>query len=364
MNSRRLTLLSLVALIVIAGAVWIGFARKPSAELSAALYPALKGQLSKVTAVQIFQSSDQPIVEATRTETGWHLRQRNGYAADAGKINALLLNLESAKLREEKTSNPANYEILGVQDKGVQDKGFQDKAVQDVAAASAAPNTTPTRVQLVGVEPAVNLIVGKQDATGRASYVRRAGEAKSWLISELIVVPSDITSWLHRDLLNISADRIQEVVVQVSGNPRYSVVKAKRTDANFDVALLPKGRELNSVSAANAVAQTLVNLQLDDVRPLSELSNAKSVAQTAVHTFDGLVVDVLGYSIDGKQWITVKVSFDEALAKQFQTQPDAIDKVRAEADALNKQRGDWAYAIATYKYEAIFKPLESLLRKK
>ena len=74
-------------------------------------------------------------------------RQRTrGYPADAAKVRKLLLALAEAKPVEEKTSNPANYAALGV---------------EDVSSADA----TGVRVELEGTAQPVNLIVGK--AAGR-----------------------------------------------------------------------------------------------------------------------------------------------------------------------------------------------------
>jgi hypothetical protein len=364
MNSRQLTLLSVGTLAIILIATWIGYSRNPVTESSTPLYPALKGQLAKVTGVKIYKPGDQLAVTATRTDTGWSIAERNGYPADANKITSLLLGIESAKLREEKTSNPDNYPTLGVQD-------------------LTAKDATGTRVELVGSDPTANLIVGKTDASARGAYVRRVGEPKSWLVSEQLSVASDVSSWLQRELLNIGADRIQEAVVQIEGNPQYSSFKKQRADANFDVAPLPKGRELNSVAAANSVAQALVNLQLDDVRPASELAVQKTVAHASFHTFDGVVIDLSGYNVDGKQWVVAKAEFDASLARRFHlpatdanaaektpaapSKPDTsldaeIQKSQNEVAMLNKQLAPWAYSIASYKYEGIFKPLDQLLK--
>jgi hypothetical protein len=360
MNSRQLRWLSVIALAVVIAAVWIGFTRTAtshSGEQRARLYPALQGQLAKVQAVRIFIPGDQLGVELARSTSSWTVKQRNGYPADTQKVNALLLALEDAKLREEKTSNPASYATLGV---------------QDLTAPGAVARIEISGPDLAPGQP-INLIVGKSDAGTRASYVRRAGEAKSWLTDE-ILVSVEAATWLQRDLLSISADRIQEVQVQIANSPRYSAVKEKRADASFDVTPLPKKRELNSVSAVNLFAQALTSLQLDDVRPIADFAG-KSAAQTNFHTFDGLIIELSGYVFDGKQWISVKASFDESLAKRFHVATESKDiktdtsveaasnKIRTEAELLNKQLGQWTYAIAPYKYDAIFKPVEQLLKK-
>ena len=379
MNSRQLAILGAVTAAIILAAIWIGMPPKPAAPSNAALYPQLKGQLQNVTAVKTFAAGDTLAVQATRTKDGWTIEQRHDYPGDTAKINGLLLGLEDAKLHEEKTGNPDNYATLGVEDLAKEKSGDHEAA----------------RVELAGVAPTVNLIVGKTDATRAGSYVRRVGEKQSWLLDKQLAVPTDPTKWLRRDLLNIAADRIHEAEVAIVGERRYDVVKAKRDDTNFDVTPIPRGRELNSVAAPNGIAQTLVNLQLDDVQPAASLADKKGAAQTTFRTFDGLALDLTGYEIDGKYWITVKPSVDEALAKRYYIPPPAPDKSKDKAEdkgasknddqgikpvkdhsleealsmrrdevaAIAKQTSDWAYELPQYKYEAIFKPLEQLLKK-
>ncbi len=379
MNSRNLTLLSLVAVLIIGAAIWVGHSRTPQSVVQQSLYPDLTGKLSAVQGITIHKALDQVAVELTRNATGknstWQVKQRHNYPADTHKIDALLINLEDAKLREQKTANKENYSALGV---------------QDLSDATA----TGVRLELTGSPSPVDLIVGKRDATRQGTYVRRAGAAPSWLISTELDVPADATKWLKRDLIDIAADRIQEATTQLSGAPSYSVFKNARPDANFDVKGIPKRRELNSVAAANAVAQALVALQLDDVRLASELAAEKPAGKTEFKTFDGLTVECVGYKIGEQRWIALHAGFDAELAKRFQiptvkaagtsadkikadkdkTEPkaaaasdaatqDAIKKMEDEANSLNAATSSWAYAIPTYKYDAIFKPLEDLLKK-
>lgn len=366
MNSRQLVYLSVAALAIVLIASWLGFARKPDTGASAPLYPDLKANLADVKAVRVYKAGELPVVAAVRTESGWSIEQRNGYPGDAGTINSLLIALADAQLLEEKTSNPENYVALGVQD--------------------LSADATGKRIELEGVEPAINLIVGKSDTAAKGSYVRRAGEAASWLIGEQINPPADATAWLQRELLDIGADRIQETQVQIGTGARYTVAKPQRADANFDITPIPKGRELSSVSAANAFAQSLVALRLDDVQPASELADAKPAGVAQYRTFDGLTLEITGYSLDDKRWLIAQAAFDEQQARRFQmpsTPPEtsasgekqdsassdaslqtSLDTVRSEADALNKRLSGWAFAVPQYKYDAIFKPLEELLLKK
>jgi hypothetical protein len=383
MNSRKLIALSLAAFLIIVAALWIGYSRTPRSGAQARLYPDLKGHLANVQGVSVFKGGDQPVLDLVRDGANWKVKQRHDYPADNSKVNALLINLEDATLREQKTANAANYGALGVQD------------VSDASAPGV-------RLELIGITPPIKLIIGKHDQTTRSTYVRRAGEPQSWQIGAEIEIAPDVTQWLKRDLVNIGADRIQEVSVQLAGTTPYSSVKNARADANFDIKGLPKGRELNSVAAANAVAQTLSTLQLDDVRPAAELSGEKSGGRVVFRTFDGLVVECMGYSMGEQRWITLQASFDQDAAKRFHmptlptkdqpakdqpakeasspeqktTVPNPSDSPspassletlikngQEEAKALNASNSTWAYALPPFKYDAIFKPIEDLLKK-
>lgn len=370
MNSRQLLILSGAAIVIVAGAVWIGSPRSPRSEQNIALYPALKGQLQKATRVRIFKAGDQLSVELARDGAIWRLKQRHDFPADGNKVNTLLIDLENARVAEQKTSNPENYAALNVQD-------------------LSAANATGTRIEIDGVEPPVKLIVGKQDTVARTTYVRRAGEAPSWSVKSQLDVAADVTAWLSHEALNIPADRVQEVSVAINGEPRYSVVKTQRADVNFNVTNLPKNREVSNVNAPNAIGYALVNLQSEDVRPASELTNDQAIVHhVSFRTFDGLVVDLDGYAQDDKRWVIAKASFNADLAQKFYVPPakpptdaqpgdkkpeeksDANDlaaltaKVSGEATALNEKFGNWAIAIPSHRYDTLFKPIEQLLKKK
>jgi Domain of unknown function (DUF4340) len=354
MNGKQLKILGVVTTIIVLGAIWITTARKPSSgQPDAAFFPHLNSQLDKVQNIKITKAGDALATELVRTESGWAVKQRDDYPADLKKVNALLISLADAKVVEAKTSTPANYPLLGV---------------QDVANADA----TGVQLELTGAEPPFKTLIGKTEATANGTYVRVADQAQSWLISQQLTVPTESNEWLQRDLLDIDASRVQAVHVQISGGATYSALKEKRGDANFDVIPIPKKRELNSVQAANSLGQALVGLQLDDVRPIDSLS-AKSSAQASFHTFDGTIIDIVGYTIDDKHWLTVKARFDDALAQRFHvstaaTQPDtslqsALASGRALAESLNKRTAAWAFAVEGYKYDAIFKPIDQLLKK-
>lgn len=377
MNSKNLGILGLVALAAIGGGIWLASERSASSieSVSKTLYPDLKKTLNDATAVRIHTAGDKLAVEIARKDDAWGVTERQGYPADEAKLRKLLLGIANAELREEKTSNPKNYSSLGV---------------EEVSEA----NATGIRIEVIGVEPAVNLIVGKEGPGLDSQYVRKVGEEKSWLIDANLDNSSQPEDWLRKAIIDVTADRIQSATVETKGAKPYTAEKKSRADADFTIASLPKGKELSSSSAANSLATALAGLTLSDVRR-ADAVEGKAEARATYRTFDGLVVELEGWSVDDERWVTVKTSYDQALADRFK-QPasekkeetkEATDDGKADATAekaaepaaqadkattpnvseeasnLNASLAGWAFEIPSYKYGAIFKPLEDMLKK-
>ena len=363
MNSRRLIVLGLAAVAAIAVGLWIG-GRRTSSDLSAGqlLYPELKQQLDQVTGVRIVKAGDQPGVELARRDAGWVVVDRADYPADTAKLRKLLAALAEAKTFEEKTSNPEQYANLGVEDVN-------------------GPKAGGVRIEVTGPKAPVDLIVGKPGIGANSMYVRRAGEKPSWLISSSVDTSSSPDAWLRKEIIDVRADRIQSATVAIEKSPSYTASKASRADANFTVSL-PKGKELSSPGAANPAATALTGLTLADVRPASAFEAIPRTAHATLKTFDGLIVDVDGWIREGKHYVSLQTAYDAAQAERYKApvaapaegaaskpeekadeKKDAAPNVEEEAKTAATQLAGWTYEIPEYKYEAIFKPLDSLLKR-
>jgi hypothetical protein len=365
MNSRKLTILAALAAVVIAIALFLSHQRSSTQANSAPelLYPKLQAELNSVTAVSIYKPGDERAVELTRKDGSWVVTERAGYAADTAKVHRLLRAIAEAKPVEQKTSNPASYAAIGVED------------VSD-------PKATGARVQLTGSTTPVNLIVGKSGVGAQSVFVRRAGEPASWLLDTTIEAPANADAWLRKEILNVAFDRVQSATVTTSGGKPYTAAKKSREDTDFAVDNVPKGKELSSPAAANGVGSALNGLTLVDARPAKEFESEKPAAHATIKTFDGLVAQLDGWTKDGKRYIAVKPAYDEAQAKQFHVEKPAAEKkdaaaegqppappatpavdAKEEAKTAEARLAGWVYEIPDYKYEAIFKPLDELLKK-
>lgn len=371
MTSRKLSILAIVAVIAVAAGLWLaGRQTSPPSTASAALYPDLKSELASITALRIVKAGGTPALEVKHGDNGWTVIERHNYPADEAKLRKLIASLTEAKVLEEKTSNPESYKALGVED------------VSDAAAGGV-------QIELDGPKQPIKLIVGKPAQGAQAHYVRRAGEPKSWLINKSIDTSSSADQWLRKDVLDVAADRVQSAEVTVDKSKPYSAVKKTRADADFTVEGLPKGKALNSPSAADNFATALAGLTLSDVKAASEVTDPPS-ARATIKTFDGLVTEVTGWNKDDKHYVALKTSYDATLADKFKVATADTEKkdapansegappadkpadaaakpatrnVAEESTKANAQLNGWVYEIPAYKYEAIFKPLDELIKK-
>lgn len=319
MSPRRFAILTIAALIAIGGAFYVSSRRNsPTDTRGTALFPTLGPELDTVTQMSITKGSAAPAVTLHKTDGRWTVAQRGDYPADVAKLRRLLLALGDAKIIEEKTAEPANYPIIGVED-------------PTKTGASGA------EVSMVAQDGRHAVIVGKP--IGEGTFVRRSGEAKSYTVEPSISVEAEPRAWIDTKLIDIPASTIEEVQIRPAGGPDYTLRRIKPKEGDFALDKLPAGRKALDAKALAPAESTLSGLTAEDATPAKDLDFGQS--SQAIFTLEnGDIVTLTGAAIGDKRWIEVHSAKDAAL----------------DAKAENR-----AFEVASYRYEAIFRPLDQLL---
>jgi hypothetical protein len=332
--------------------------------------PALRDHVNDVDKIVVTGAESKPVVTLTRGANGWSIAEKNGFAADTGKLREFLLKLADAKLVEQKTSSKDKYAALGVED-------VADKDAKSV------------EIELGGLQKPVKVIIGNANQHG-GTFVRRDGEAESWLASGSLGVDKKTENWLRKDLTDIAATRIASVEITRPDGKSVRLAKAAEGDANFKLADVPKGREAGSDYAINGPASTLGGLKFDDAMPAKDAPPAEKPLKARFATFDGLVVDVTAWEKDGKDYAQFSASEDEKTASAHveaeQTKAKSEDAtkpadakteapadpakdretklaaIKKEADDLNARFKDWTFVLPAYKYAAFNKAPDEFLK--
>jgi hypothetical protein len=318
MSRQRFIAIVIAALLAISGALYLSTQRNlPRDSSGAALLPNLANELNSVTALNIRKGSAAPTVTVHEQGTRWTVAQRGDYPADVSKLRKLLLALSDARIVEEKTSNPASYAVIGVDD-------------------PATAGSTGVELSFVARDGNHAVIIGKP--IGAGNFARRAGEKTSYSVEPAISFEAEPRYWIESKLLDIAATDIQSIAVKPAAGPAFSVHRAA-AGGNFELDGVPPGRKAADAAALAPSTTTYGHLDADDVGPASDIDFSKPTVVT-VSLFGGNVITITGTMVNDKHWIEVQASKDPALA----------------AKAAGR-----AFELSGYRYDAIFRPLEQLL---
>jgi hypothetical protein len=357
--SQRNVLILLATVVVLVALVLLG-QRGSSTGSGKLLVPSLAAALNDIERVAITKANNETVVTLERTPEGWVATNKNGYSADVGKLRQGLRALAEAKILEQKTANPELYTHLGVEDVS------GDKALGLAIALTAKGKELPA------------LILGNADGS-KHRYVRRAGEAQSYLIDKNPEFPRGVGQWLDAQIVDVRSDRIAQVTITQPDGQVIRISKPNKDAANYDVADVPKGRELLYPGVANVIGNSLRELSLEDVEPATAAPPAKPTV-VEFRTFDGLVVRAQGEKRGDASWVGFTASVDAAQAARGATaatpapaaegagaaaneaKPVAAPDPAAEAARINAKVGPWRYKIATFQYDQMTRRLSDLLK--
>ena len=358
MNRTGFLVLTGITAALIAGA----FALRPVTDAAAPsagarFFPALDaGAVNAVDRIRVTAEGKSFTLE--RKAGTWVAREKGGYPAAFSKVKEALVSLSQLKQFERKTSDPARYAKLDLEDPA--QKGASSKRL----------------TAFTGDKTVADVIVGKSNAKeilfGRSLvYVRLPNDTQSWLAVGDPKLAAEIGDWLDRAVLDVKTGRIREVVQTAGGGKeagqagagpgrvpdRIIVGKDKPADAEFALRNLPEGREIKGERFLRYIGESLDNLTLEDVRPAGEIDFAGKAAGGAVfRTFDGLVVTAKLARTgkpdeDDKYWMTFAAGVDEAaLLKEKPKKGSDLkpaDAVRKEAAAIDARTAGWAYKVSS-----------------
>lgn len=319
MSRQRFIALTVAAVLAISGALYVSTQRNVQRDPHGALLlPSLAGELNTVTALSVRRGSATPAVTVHEHGGRWTVAERGDYPADVSKLRKLLLALGDARIIEEKTSNPANFPIIGVEDPSL-------------------PGAAGGEISVAARDGKHAVIVGKP--VGEGNFARRAGENTSYSVEPGISFESEPRYWIESRLIDIAAGGIQSIEVKPAAGPAYTIRRDTAAGGNFTLDGVPPGRKAADPAALAPSPTTYSGLTADDVAPLGDIDFSKAAVAT-VTLSDGNVITMTGTTSGDKHWIQVKASKDAA---------------------LNAKAAGRAFEIAGYRFDAAFRPLEQLL---
>ncbi len=280
-----------------------------------------------------------------RDEDGsWMAPERFGYRVANDKVRDLVVALSDMRLVEAKTLREDRYARLAVDDPSKEGSDALQIKLEDAGGAVLTDVIIGKRVyRKTGSKPG-------------GTYLRRGGEAQSWLASGGLTVAKQLTEWLDPGIIDIAGSLVERVEVSLADG-EYTVLRDGEGDLALEV--VPDGRTVVKTELERMV-NGLTSLRLDDVVPASQLDaiGADSLASTTYVTKSGLALTVTLTRAAEDNWVVLKAAY-----RAGQSQDDE-ETAKAEAEALNARLSPWAYKVASYAADRFAVKLEDLLEPK
>jgi hypothetical protein len=330
---------------------------------NAKLFPELMPKINDAAVLAVERKDGG--YELRKNGDTWVVAEKGGYPADVSPIAKTLIALAQMTTVEPKTSDPARYPQLGVQDPGAEGSTATKLTVKDSGGAVLAS-------VIVG-----KAHEGKQGSSTGQVYVRKPGEAQSWLAKGSLDLKEKAVDWLQKEILKVPRDRVCSVEVTHPDGEVVHVDREKPTDTNFTLHDIPPGKELSYPSVAGSMANALEWLNFEDVVPASEIDFSTGAGPVCrFETFDGLVVTIRTKDQDGKTYARFEAAYqapstppadaasdpaaaDPAKAKETKKSPEEVQKEVAD---LQARLAAWTYVIPAYNRSTFAKKKSEMLK--
>jgi hypothetical protein len=330
MKPHTLIALVVVGILAIGGGWYFGTREEPGEQQSYSggrlMFPDLAAKLQNAARIEIVHQ-DKTTTIARHGDT-WGLADRGGYVVQPSKLRGMLTALTELRLVEPRTTDPAQFSRLGLED-----------------PTEKAATSNLLRVLDGAGKPIVMLIVGHRRVRTQGNvpeqvYVRRPDDNQTWLAEGSLQVDADPQLWLERDIMNIDHARIASVAVQ-RGEQKLDFAR----DGQKLVVREPADHPPLDDYKVDDVDRALELLTFQDVQTDKE-PVGDQIGQSVYTTSDGMAVTATVFKGDKDIWARFAAT--------------GSDKSKDEADKLNARLAGWTYQLGSWKEKALVPSLDDL----
>lgn len=308
MRNRTLAVLgaAAAAAAVLALAVGPDGRESPPQGVGAPLFPALSAAVNDVARVELSGAGGRTTLirgDDGRWAGRWVVAERDSYPAGLDAVKNLVVGLAAASLTEPRTASPELYPRIGVEEpEGDGATGVRVVLRRaDGGELAAAIIGKPANPSSIGAGP------------GQV-YLRRVGEAQSWLATTpLDPIRADPVHWLERALPRPIRDHVVSLEVREPSGATLTLKRGQGADEKtFFAEGLPAGATLDELAAEEATG-ALAFLSFEDVGAHDPF--LFSMAPLYVYkTRDGGTIRARVARRDGVAWLEIAA---EGMATDF-----------------------------------------------
>jgi Domain of unknown function (DUF4340) len=325
---RTTAILVVLGVLALAGGWFLGPGSTPSDQAAipggTLMFPGLAAKLKDAAAVEVTHQG-KTVTLRKLPDGAWGVASLHDYKVQEPKLRGVLTALTELRLTEPRTSDPARYSRLGVDDPAKPESTGDLLQVSDAAGNTLAAT-----------------IVGHRRVRSQADvpeevYVRRPNDTQAWLAQGNLTADADPAQWLDRALIDVPSAKVAAVVV---GN---DTLMFDRKDGTFALRQPADHPPLDSYKVED-VSRALENLSLMAVKADADAPGGAETGHATFLTADGLALKVTVFHADKDVWARFSADGDN----------------KAEAARLNARLGGWTFQLPTWKEQSLVPTLNDL----
>ncbi|MBI3514208.1 MAG: DUF4340 domain-containing protein [Proteobacteria bacterium] len=338
MRPITVAVLGVVTVVAVGATAAVVAERQPATTLAKGqrLFSGLETTLAGAQVIEIAKADAKFTI--VRRGDAWVVPDKSDYPARVDMVRKTLVGLAELETVDTKTRNPELYSRLNLQDPSAEGSKAVQITVKDGQDAVLA-----------------GLLIGKKrtapvgaSGTPDMIYVRKAGDAQTWLAQGQIEVRDSALDWALRDIVDLAGDKVEAVELAQSGAKNFSVFREKTDDKDFKLRDMPANKTVKSQWDVNAIASVLEALTFDDVAKDGSLALGVPKGSDRFRTKDGLTVTVTLLAKDSETWIKVEAAGEGDAA--------------AQAKEISQRTQGWLYRIPDYKRDKLLAKIDDLLQ--
>ena len=338
MNQNKLLGLVVAGCVALGAGWYFGAATRPDPRVAMdsgkLMFPGLAPKLKDARRIEITSKGKITVIELK--DGTWGIAGRGGYRVQDSKLRSMLTTLTELRLTEPRTTDPAQFARLGVEDPTAEKEGTANLL----------------RVLDTDAKPILAVIVGHrrmrtQGHVPEQVYVRLPGDNQSWLAEGGLQADADPQVWLDRDILNIAPGTIVKVVA-TNGESR---IEFSRDGDKLKVTVPAEYPKLEDYKIDD-VARALESLTFQDVKSDKEPIGEKA-GESVFTTAGGLEISVTVNRQDKDSWTRFRVGATGAATT-------GAAATAADAEKLNAKLAGWAFQTGQWKEKAFIPTLDDL----
>jgi hypothetical protein len=330
MKPRTLVSLVVIGILAIGAGWYFGTARQAGEQQAYSggklMFPDLAPELRNAARIEITHQGATTVI--AKHGDAWGLEDRGGYSVQPSKLRGMLTALTELRAVEPRTTDPAQFGRLGLEDPN-----------------EKTGTSNLLRVLDASGKPIVSLVVGHRRVRTQGNvpeqvYVRRPDDNQTWLAEGSLQADADPQLWLERDIMNIDHSRIATVAV-THGEEALELAR----DGQKLTMKVPADHPPLDDYKVDDVDRALELLTFQDVQTDQKPVGDK-IGQSVYTTSDGLVVTATVFKGEKDIWARFSAT--------------GSDKTKDEADKMNARLAGWTYQLGEWKQKALVPSLEDL----